>query len=117
VRAVLVVEDEPSLRRVVARVLMRPGLEVVTAACGAEALELPRSLLGRGVLLIADMAMPGGVGGRELDLQLGKRSPQLNPTAYPRLGVGRRRPVLGPVLAKPYDTVALSDVARKALAG
>jgi two-component system, cell cycle sensor histidine kinase and response regulator CckA len=62
---VLVAEDEPSVRRLAARILMRRGFEVLEAPNGVEALELAASFDGRIDLLLTDLVMPE-MGGREL---------------------------------------------------
>lgn len=63
--AILVVEDEPSVREYAARALTQLGYRVSTAAGGGEAL----ALLEQGMdcdLLFTDVVMPGGMSGREL---------------------------------------------------
>ncbi|MBV8168390.1 MAG: response regulator, partial [Alphaproteobacteria bacterium] len=62
---VLVVEDNPALRRLSARQLRDLGYAVIEAANGPEAL----AMLGSGVsveLLFTDVVMPGGLDGQEL---------------------------------------------------
>jgi CheY-like chemotaxis protein len=60
---IVVVDDEPEVRQVVARLLRRLGHEVVEAGDGPEALDaLARH---RATLLVTDMVMPG-MGGAEL---------------------------------------------------
>lgn len=59
-RTVLIVDDEPSIRRCIKRVLEREGYAVVDAATGAEAVEALGSKPVDVVLL--DCAMPDGSG-------------------------------------------------------
>jgi hypothetical protein len=59
---VLVAEDEPALREVTERILDRGGYHVLTAASGAEALQLLRNHTGPIDLLLTDVIMPGMLG-------------------------------------------------------
>jgi two-component system NtrC family response regulator len=61
--SILVVDDDPSLRRVVEYQLQEEGYRVASAASGAEALEAVRA--GSPDLLVTDVMMPG-MGGLEL---------------------------------------------------
>ena len=63
---ILVVEDEPSLRLLVRKVLERSGFEVLEAASGVAALELWDKDKPRIDLLLTDMVMPDGMSGRQL---------------------------------------------------
>ncbi len=67
---ILLVEDEPSLQRLVQRVLERQGYQVHVAGSAAEALELWAVHRDRIDLLLTDVVMPGGTGGRELAQRL-----------------------------------------------
>jgi two-component system cell cycle sensor histidine kinase/response regulator CckA len=55
-KILLLVEDEPAVRRLAARALRRGGWEVVEAASGSEALDLPAATLA---LVVSDVIMPG----------------------------------------------------------
>ena len=59
---VLVVDDEPTLRSVIRRSLMREGYEVLVAEDGQRALELSRAHPQPIDLLITDVVMPGLTG-------------------------------------------------------
>jgi two-component system cell cycle sensor histidine kinase/response regulator CckA len=63
--SVLVVEDEPSIRLVVRRVLQKQGYTVLEAKDGEEALRALEEHPGEVHLLITDVVMPG-MSGREL---------------------------------------------------
>jgi CheY-like chemotaxis protein len=63
---ILVVEDEPSLRMLVRKVLERSNYEVLEAASGALALELWNQDKPQIDLLLTDMVMPDGMSGRQL---------------------------------------------------
>jgi two-component system, cell cycle sensor histidine kinase and response regulator CckA len=57
-RTVLVVDDEPSVRRSTARLLQRAGAEVLEASCAEEALAYGRDE-GRSIdVLLSDIVMP-----------------------------------------------------------
>lgn len=75
---ILVVDDEPAVRRATCRALSRLGHVTESAENGAVALEL--ALRNRPAVVVTDMDMPA-MGGRELAEQLrerlGKRAPAL----------------------------------------
>ena len=63
---ILVMDDEPGVRNVVARMLQSLGWEAETVADGAEAIERCRSLLVDGKkfdAVVLDLTIPGGLGG------------------------------------------------------
>lgn len=65
---VLLMDDEESIRRIASIVLHRMGLEVTLASEGAEALRLFKEARASGHpfdLVILDLTIPGGIGGRE----------------------------------------------------
>jgi PAS domain S-box-containing protein len=66
---VLLVEDEPSVRGLAARVLRKQGYNVLEAVNGGEALQLAETYSGRIDLLLTDVVMPQ-IGGKELYDQL-----------------------------------------------
>lgn len=78
---VLVVEDEPTVRRLMARVLERDGFRVRTAASGREALDHWGDYAGVVDLVLTDVVMPGGVSGTQLGRELRNRHPNL-PIVY-----------------------------------
>jgi two-component system cell cycle sensor histidine kinase/response regulator CckA len=71
VETILLVEDETSVRNLVARVLRRKGYEVIEATTGEQALEVARQHAGPIHLLLTDLVMPR-MSGRELALTLSK---------------------------------------------
>jgi len=84
-RVVLVVEDEPLLRRVAVQVLRRAGYAVHEAASPADAKDVARSLPALD-LLLTDVVMPGG-SGPELARVLVEERPSLRVlfvSGYPR---------------------------------
>ena len=74
---VLLVEDEPAVRALTARMLRRQGYTVLEAANGIEALDIVRQHTGAPIdLLLTDMIMPK-LGGYALAEQLRQRIPGL----------------------------------------
>ena len=73
---VLLVEDEPSVRNVAARVLTLAGYHVLQASDGAEALEVYDRAAERIALVITDVVMPR-IGGPELATRLRAKRPGL----------------------------------------
>jgi CheY-like chemotaxis protein len=74
---VFVVEDEPSLRALVRKVLERHGFQVIDAPSGAAALDIWSHQHEKIDLLLTDMVMPDGVTGRELAEKLKADNPSL----------------------------------------
>ncbi|MGD0744179.1 MAG: PAS domain S-box protein, partial [Verrucomicrobiota bacterium] len=63
---ILLVEDEKSVRELVARVLEKHGYKVLQAATGGEAVEVWRGHKDDIALLLTDLVMPDNMNGREL---------------------------------------------------
>ena len=63
---ILVVEDEPEVRRLTGMILVKTGYKVFEAADGPEALALWRKHRAEIDLLYTDMVMPGGLSGIDL---------------------------------------------------
>jgi len=65
---VLVMDDEPMIRDLARRILVRLGYQVQTCQCGEEAIELHRSARAEGrpyAAIIMDLTIRGGMGGAE----------------------------------------------------
>lgn len=77
---VLVVDDDPRVRRLVVQTLVHHGMLVVEAAGADEALDAVAAATGRLALVITDVSMPG-MGGRELAARLVAGAPAL-PVLY-----------------------------------
>jgi CheY-like chemotaxis protein len=116
---VLVVDDEPSVRRVLARQLVDRGYNVLEASSGSEALDLLRSH-GRGIaLVVTDVAMPEMSG-----TELAERARRAH-AALPFIFVsGQARETLveygdpgahGVLLEKPFSAEVLTAAVRTAL--
>ncbi len=89
---VLVVEDEPSLLRLIARVLVAHDYEVLSAGGVAEAIELAASHADEIALVLTDVVMPN-VNGRELVetlTSLGLHAKHLFMSGYPADVIARR---------------------------
>lgn len=111
---VLVVDDEASLRSLVARRLMQEGYRVLEAGNGVEALELLRASENDVRLVITDIRMPR-MDGYELADRIGDRarSPKmLFISGYGQSGVW----LPGSVFGKPFSLDALMDEVRALLA-
>src|ERR1700691_5383002 len=76
-QTILVVEDEPTLRALVRKVLERVGFEVIEAPSGLAALELWNEKHPHVDLLLTDMIMPDGISGRQLAGKLKAENPKL----------------------------------------
>jgi PAS domain S-box-containing protein len=116
--SLLVVDDDPDVRAVMARALERLGYQVSTADSGRVAL----SLLGEGLaadLLITDLALTQGLGGYDLAAQAVAMRPPL------RVLFTAGGPLEGPlpaplppgaeVIAKPFHTRDLALQVRRSL--
>jgi DNA-binding response OmpR family regulator len=73
---ILLVDDDPTVRKVLSSFLERCGFAVTTAASGEKALEAARSFNGAITILISDLTMPG-ISGADLARQLLQTHPGL----------------------------------------
>lgn len=120
-RVIFVVEDEPTLRALVRRVLERGGYEVVEASSGVAALELWKQKKMPVDLLLTDMVMPDGISGRQLAEQLKLENPNLKiiyTTGYSPELMGKDVALQEGVnfLQKPYPPQKLVQTVRNGLA-
>ena len=76
-QTILVVEDEPAVRRLVASLLTQTGYTVLQAASGIEALTVWQAHASRIDLLLTDLVMPDGINGTELAERLQAERPTL----------------------------------------
>jgi two-component system, cell cycle sensor histidine kinase and response regulator CckA len=89
---ILIAEDEPMVRDIMARTLRDCGYGVLEAADGRRALELVETRRGRVSLIVADVVMPD-MGGREMATRVGQQWPDLPvlfTSGYTGLDVVRR---------------------------
>ena len=118
---VLVVDDEPTVRMLVAEVLEEAGYRVLEAGDGAAGLAVLRSDM-RADLLVTDVGMPGGMNGRQLADAGRTLRPGLKVlfiTGYAEnaaLGDGRLEPGVE-LLTKPFTMEGLALKVRAILAG
>jgi CheY-like chemotaxis protein len=116
---ILLVEDEPAVRRMAAEVLLSAGYHVLAAPSGADALRIAAKHEGRLDLLLTDVVMPG-MTGPELARQFIIQFPRIRilymsgytDDAIEKHGV-RGRTV--PVLQKPFTHESLAQCVREAL--
>jgi signal transduction histidine kinase len=108
---VLVVDDEPAVRDVLARILRRAGHEVTVAVSGEQALEL--YIPGQYDLLFTDLGMPG-MGGAALLAQLRARDPRLIAVVITGWSQheysGETIPGAAAVLTKPFSSSQITEL-------
>lgn len=117
---ILVVEDEPAVRRLAAKVLKRYGYRVYEAESGVEALKEFPKFADEVDLLLTDMVMPGGISGRELAQRLQKESPSLKTvfmTGYSQsiTGIGTKTEDNFILLPKPFSGPDLLRIVHQCL--
>ncbi len=118
---ILLVEDEPALRKLAGEILSRAGYRVIETANGAEAVRACEQAGDSIALLITDLVMPG-LSGRELAAQLQRQHPGLRAlfmsgySTHPAMAAG----ILDgdvPFLQKPFTAGDLADKVRELLRG
>jgi two-component system cell cycle sensor histidine kinase/response regulator CckA len=117
---ILVVEDEPALRKLVRRILTLYGYRVLEAANGKEALGVWRQHASEVQLLLTDMVMPEGPAGLELAESMKSEQPKLKviyTSGYSMDLQGRHQELREGVnfLPKPYHPPTLARVVRNCL--
>ncbi|HEX2673345.1 MAG TPA: ATP-binding protein, partial [Polyangiaceae bacterium] len=108
---ILVAEDEPTLRSMIRRTLVRSGHTVLTAADGALALSAAAAHRGPIDLLVTDVVMPN-LGGGETARILGTERPGIAVLFISGYSWGESLPPSDPMkaigyLQKPFDTKTL----------
>ncbi|MEO6778872.1 MAG: PAS domain S-box protein [Gemmatimonadaceae bacterium] len=115
---VLLVDDEPAVRAVAARILEQAGYTVHAAAGGAEALALHATLNGAVDLVVTDMVMPS-MTGTAIATELRMRQPQLPVIIMSGLpNEAMAREVAGDsvsILRKPFSPQALTRKVAEAI--
>jgi len=104
---ILVVDDESTLRQLLARQLRNDGYTVLEAAYGLEALAVARSSRQPIDLVLSDIVMPGMIG-TELAQRLVAEHPGIRVVLMSAHSIGELaapvgRPGSVPVLSKPID--------------
>jgi CheY-like chemotaxis protein len=75
--AVLVVEDEPAVRRTTVQVLEEHGYRVMSAVDASDALRMLHDHGSGLALVITDLVMPGSISGRELVARIASEWPHV----------------------------------------
>lgn len=116
---ILVVDDEESIRNLVARVLVRQGYEVLVAESGEEGLRLAETYEGAIALVVTDVMLPG-MRGPEMASRVRRLRPEIRVlyiSGYmddPDLAAGILTPGEG-FLQKPFTLTALAQTVRTVL--
>jgi two-component system cell cycle sensor histidine kinase/response regulator CckA len=116
---VLLVEDEPEVRRLVEKLLVMKGYDVLSAASPADAISVSRNHEGAIHVLVTDVVMPG-MNGRELARALAPARPEMRVlymSGYTDAAVTRHG-LLEPgtaFLSKPFTPDALARKLREVL--
>ncbi|MBI5249290.1 MAG: PAS domain S-box protein [Desulfomonile tiedjei] len=117
--AILIVDDEVTIREIARRILERSGYTVFTATNGKEAIELFNREKARISLVILDLIMPG-MGGKQCFEELLKIDPQVkvlvasgysSTSESSRIAEGK---TIGSI-RKPYNMTQLLQMVREAL--
>jgi CheY-like chemotaxis protein len=113
---VLLVEDEPGVRRLAASMLRRNGHSVLCAASGEEAIEIFQSHGGTVDLVLTDIVMTG-MSGVELARQIHKRQPGARVLFMSGYADNAAQSEIPPhaVLSKPFTADALRQRVRDTL--
>jgi two-component system, cell cycle sensor histidine kinase and response regulator CckA len=116
---ILIVEDEPAVRALIARVLAAQGYTVLTASTGADALQAARAHVGPIALMLSDLVMPGG-SGRTAYETLSAERPEIRAlymSGYTDDDVIRRGLIdaTTPFVQKPFTAAGLSRAVREVL--
>ncbi len=116
---ILVVDDEPMVRALIARALSDEGYEVVAVASGRAALDAARGAEVGFDLIVTNNYMPG-LNGAELIAQVRQDFPGL-PILHID-DISRRKSVQNlpddvPTVYKPFSVTTLREAVRKLLAG
>jgi CheY-like chemotaxis protein len=119
VETILIVEDEPAVRRMASRALRSQGYEILEAANGAEALEVLSRAAGPVDLVLSDVVMPV-LNGRELSERLAVDHPEIRVlfmSGYTDDDIVRRGLLQpgAPFLQKPFVAADLSRKVRDVL--
>lgn len=112
--SILVVDDEPAVRRLAARALQRRGYEVTEARDGGEALEKLAATAGGFLAIVLDLTMPR-LGGHEVLTRLGVEYPDL-PVVLTSGYAGVEIPEAQVFLEKPFTPDGLVRAIDQAIA-
>ena len=116
-RGVLVIDDEASVRQVVADTLRQAGVAVRTAASGEEGIALFRRERQKLDAVLVDLTMPG-LGGAETLLELRRIDPNIAVILTSGYHEEEARSAVYasvPFIRKPFDQARLLEVLRRSL--
>jgi PAS domain S-box-containing protein len=116
---VLVVEDNPNVRKTVIRQLHDLGYKTIEAESGASAVQMVRDG-AEFDLLLTDVIMPGGMTGYQLADELRQARPGLKilfTSGYTELATAGDQALKDPLLSKPYRKQDLGRAVRSVLDG
>jgi CheY-like chemotaxis protein len=115
---VLLVEDEPNVRRVVRQQLIDLGYPVIEAENGPQALEMVEQIADVAIV-VSDVMMPGGLSGRQLAEQILGLNPQMRIVLMSGYADEPEYHAAGdlPVLAKPFVKQDLVQALQRANKG
>jgi CheY-like chemotaxis protein len=118
---ILVVEDQPELRELIAAILKKAGYEVLTACDGKEALRIREEREGKIGLILTDMIMPGMSGPALveslLELTPGIRVLYMSGYAGDMVASDHGIDPEAPLIQKPFTSVNLTEKIREVLQG
>jgi two-component system cell cycle sensor histidine kinase/response regulator CckA len=122
---ILIMDDEDMVRDIAGQILTRLGFEVSYARDGAEAIELYVQARSAGRpfdVVIMDLTIPGGIGGKEAVKQIREIDPRVKAivsSGYSNDPIMARYTEYGfsGVVSKPYTIKVLGETIRKVLAG
>ncbi len=103
---VLLVEDDPDVRRIIRLQLVDLGYPVIEADHAADALELLATVPSVGIL-ISDMVMPGGMDGRTLCREASLSAPDVKTLLISGYASSPESAVGPPLLKKPFTSAEL----------
>ena len=113
---VLIIDDQPGIRRLLAEILIEEGYSVITAINGIEGIAKAEEMQPQ--IILVDMKMPG-IDGLETLRELKQRNPHekvIMMTAYGELDLVNQARELGSVgyVTKPFDLLRLCGMIKDA---
>lgn len=115
---ILVIDDQPGIRRLLTEVLQDEGYEVATAENGYDGLQAAKEI--QPAVILMDMKMPGMDGIETLKelKQLGQQDKVIMMTAYGELETVNQARELGAYdyITKPFDIIALCQMISERIA-
>ena len=119
---ILMVEDDPSVRSLTARILKDLGYQIVQAESGVHALEVEQRFAGEIHLLLTDLVMPDGLSGQELASRIQRLRSGIKTvfvSGYSQEFFAGENPLPEGVcfLRKPFNREELAKTIRKSLCG